>query len=137
MAAKLVDEKVFELSKTMIPLKPYDLDCIALAHDILSQDPTRKIKIESLSMEIGINRNKLHYGFKQVYGSTIYTFLEQQRMERAQLLLLTTHKPIKTIASLTRYCTSSRFGVVFKKTFGVTPREFRKQMKSSNETSRV
>lgn len=130
MVAKLVTEEV-EFCKNKILLRPYDLDCIAQIHDMLSQNPTSKKTIESLSMEAGINRNKLHYGFKQVYGLTVYDFIEQQRMQKAQLLLSTTHKPIKTIASLTRYCTSSRFGIVFKKTFGITPREFRKQLKAN------
>jgi AraC-like DNA-binding protein len=130
MDPKHVIEEV-GLCNNKILLRPYDLDCIVQAHQILSQYPTSKTTIESLSMEIGINRNKLHYGFKHLYGLTIYDFIELQRMQKAQVLLSTTHKSIKTIASITRYCTSSRFGVVFKKTFGVTPREFRKQVQRS------
>ena len=110
-----------------IPFKPYDLDCIAQAHTILCKDPTTKIRNKELAMEVGINRNKLHYGFKHVYGITINHFLEQQRMEKAEFLLTTTYKSVKTIAALTGYCTSSRFCNVFKKTFGSTPYQYRKQ----------
>ena len=114
-----------------IPLRPYDLNCIALAHQILCKDPSPKTTIDGLALEIGINRNKLNYGFKYVYGVTINEFQEKQRMQKAELLLCTTRKSVKIIASLTHYCTSSRFGVVFKKTFGVTPLQFRKQMKAA------
>jgi AraC-like DNA-binding protein len=110
-----------------MPFKPYDLSCISMAHTILSKDPTARITNEALAMKVGINRNKLHYGFKHVYGITISHFLEQQRMEKAELLLSTTYRPVKTIAALTGYCTSSRFCSVFKKTFGVTPYQYRKQ----------
>jgi AraC-like DNA-binding protein len=138
MSLKPADTTISQSPKCMIQLNPPDLACIALAHEILSHDPTPKIRIEDLSIQIGINRNKLHYGFKQVYGLTIYNYIEQQRMQKAQLLLSTTHKSIKVITSLTGYCTCSRFGVVFKKNFGVTPRVFRKQIKlgaaSSNKS---
>jgi|GEM_PF-572767 len=110
-----------------MPFKPYDLDCISQAHSILAKDPTTKITNEALATKVGINRNKLHYGFKHVYGTTINHFLEQQRMEKAELLLSTTYKSVKTIAALTGYCSSSRFVAVFKKAFGVTPYQYRKQ----------
>lgn len=114
-----------------IPLRPYDLECIALAHQLLCKDPSPRLTIDSLAIEIGINRNKLNYGFKYVYGVTINEFQEQQRMEKAELLLATTRKSVKAIASLTHYCTSSRFGVVFKKTYGITPLQYRKKIKTT------
>lgn len=113
--------------------KPYDLHCIALAHTILCKDPTTKISNKDLALEVGINRNKLHYGFKHVYGITINHFLEQQRMQKAELLLTTTYKSVKTISALTGYCTSSRFCTVFRKTFGVTPYQYRKQMREASK----
>ena len=115
-----------------IPLTSYDLDCIAHAHQLLCNNPSPKTTIETLAFEIGINRNKLNYGFKQVYGVTINEFQEQLRMEKAELLLSTTRKSVKAIASLTHYCTSSRFGVVFKKTYGITPLQYRKKIKTTN-----
>lgn len=87
-----------------------------------------KMSNRELAMEVGINRNKLHYGFKYMYGLTITHFLEQQRMLKAEFLLTTTYKPVKMIAALTGYCTSSRFCTVFKKTYGVTPYQYRKQV---------
>ena len=116
----------------VIPLTPYDLDCIALAHCLLYKDSWPKKTIDALALEIGINRNKLNYGFKYLYGVTINEFQEKLRMEKAELLLSTTRKSVKAIASLTHYCTSSRFGVVFKKTYGITPLQFRKQIKTTN-----
>lgn len=110
-----------------MPFKPYDLDCIAQARDILCKDPAHRIRNADLAQEVGINRNKLHYGFKHLYGQTINHFMEQQRMEKAEFLLSTTYKPVKAIAAITGYCTSSRFCTVFRKNFGVTPYQYRKQ----------
>ena len=115
-----------------IPLRSYDLECIALAHQLICKDPSPRTTIDVLALEIGINRNKLNYGFKYVYGLTINEFQEKQRMEKAELLLSTTRKSVKAIASLTHYCTPSRFGVVFKKNYGITPLQYRKQLKTTH-----
>jgi AraC-like DNA-binding protein len=116
-------------SAKAILLQPYDEECINSAQQILSKDPQIKISLEELSAKTGINRTKLCYGFKQMFGLTIHAFLERQRMQRAAFLLATTHKPIKMIAAITGYCNSSRFGVVFKKEFGITPFQYRRQAK--------
>jgi AraC-like DNA-binding protein len=118
-------------SGVVIQLKSYDFECIDAAHSILSKDPPPHISIEGLAMEVGLNRTKLQYGFKLVYGSNIYDFQIDKRMEKAKLLLLTTDKPIKAIAPLSGYKNSSSFVAVFRKTTGVTPLQFRKKAKSS------
>lgn len=123
--------------KSGLVFKPYDLQCIHQAHTILSKDPPPKMTNEALALEVGINRNKLHYGFKHVYGQTITHFLEQQRMQKAELLLSTTYKSVKVIAALTGYCNSSRFGSVFKKTFGMSPIQYRKQCRSARALQRA
>ena len=110
-----------------LPLKPYDVECICAVHHILSKDLGCRLTVESLALEIGINRNKLHYGFRQVFGVTIHDFLEQQRMEKAEELLSTTHKSIKIIALLTGYKSSSSFGDMFKKRHGISPLQYRKR----------
>jgi AraC-like DNA-binding protein len=112
---------------TVLPLKPYDLECISAVHQMLSKNPVSRLTIEALAIEIGINRNKLHYGFRQVYGLTIHDFMEQQRMKKAEELLVETYKSIKAIAALTGYKSSSSFGDMFKKKTGLSPLQFRKQ----------
>jgi AraC-like DNA-binding protein len=114
-----------------LPLKPYDLQCITEVHKLLTKDPISHVTIEGIAMEVGINRNKLHYGFKQVYGLTIHQYQEHLRMEKARHLLATTFKPIKHIAHATGYCNSSRLGAVYKKTYGVTPYQYRKQVQAA------
>lgn len=121
---------------TAIPLKPYDIQCINTVRDMLTKDPLTHHTIESLASEVGINRNKLHFGFKQVFGMTIHQYLEQLRMEKARLLLATTYKSIKIIASITGYCNSSRMGAVYKKTYGITPYQYRKQVQAMEAAAR-
>lgn len=111
----------------VIQLKTYDFECIDIAHRILSKDPPPHISIEGLAMEVGLNRTKLQYGFKLVYGSNINDFQIEKRMEKAKLLLITTDKAIKAIAPLSGYKNSSSFVAVFRRTTGLTPLQYRKR----------
>ena len=110
-----------------IHLKQYDLQCIQAAHMILSKDPPPQISIEGLALEVGLNRTKLQYGFKKLYGINIYEFQVHQRMEKAKFLLLNTERPVKTVASQSGYSSVSSFVAVFKRLHGTTPLQFRKQ----------
>lgn len=106
-------------------LKEYDLECVLSAKDILCQEPPRFITIEGLAIEVGLNRTKLQYGFKQVFGVSIYDFQLQKRMDKAKYLLLKTEKSIKEIARLTGYKSTSSFSQAFKKATGVAPLAWR------------
>ena len=108
-------------------LKPYDLNQVVQVHDLLVQHSPTPLTTEMLAIAVGINRNKLHYGFKQHYGVTIHAFRVQQNMERAKYLLSTTQHPIKTISKMVGYKNSSDFGYVFKQQFGLTPSVYREQ----------
>jgi AraC-like DNA-binding protein len=114
---------------TEIQLNSNDLECIQAAHRLLSEDPPPHISIEGLALEVRLNRTKLQYGFKQVYGTNIYDFQIEKRMEKAKLLLLTTDKQIKEIAPLSGYKKSSSFVAKFRKAIGFTPLQFRKKWK--------
>src|SRR5687767_12276706 len=106
-------------------LKEYDLECVLSAKDILCQEPSRSVTIEGLAIEVGLNRTKLQYGFKQVFGVSIYDFQLQKRMEKAKALLRKTEKSIKEIARLAGYKSTSSFSQAFKKTTGVAPLSWR------------
>ena len=114
-------------ASTVIYLKQYDVQCIQEAHRILSKETAPQLSIEGLALEVGLNRTKLQYGFKKLYGINIYDFQLQQRMEKAKQLLLTTQKPVKVIAQLSGYSSDSSFVAIFKKISGITPLQFRKQ----------
>jgi AraC-like DNA-binding protein len=116
-------------------LKPYDLQQIVQVHGLLIQDPPTPLTTEMLALAVGLNRNKLHYGFKQHYGVTIHAFRIQQNMEKAQCLLATTQHPIKTISKMVGYKNSSDFVYAFKQQFGMTPSVYRKQVITIDDNS--
>ena len=106
-------------------LKEYDTECIRAAHALLARDPLRHITIEGLALEVGLNRNKLQFGFKKLYGHSIDEYRLKVRMRCASKLLKNTDKSIKEIARLTGYKNISSFSVAFKREFKLPPTQWR------------
>ena len=79
-----------------------------------------------LSKLIGLNEYKLKKGFKELFGTTIFGYIHQSRMNMAKCLLLGTDKTAKEIAYQTGYSSPQHFSNAFKKKFGVTPKSVRK-----------
>ena len=65
-------------------------------------------------------------GFKAVYGDSIAAHMNEHRMEKAALLLTQTKDSIAQIAQAVGYESQSRFSVVFRETYEMSPLEYRK-----------
>ena len=109
------------LPKQPLYLSSYDLESLYRAKDMITKDLSRHITIMDLSRELGMNEFKLKHGFKQVFGSGIYSYQLVIRMERAKELMETTERCIKDIARSIGYRSSSSFIAAFKKTYKISP----------------
>lgn len=82
--------------------------------------------LSELAKLVGINEYKLKRGFKELFGTTVFGYLSDFRLEKAKLELLDTNKSIGDIAYTLGYCSPQHFASAFRKKFGISPREFRK-----------
>jgi AraC-like DNA-binding protein len=71
--------------------------------------------------------SKDHYirVFKQETGETPNVFITKRKLEKAELALLTTSMPVKSIADSLGYDDYSYFNRIFKKNSGMTPLQYR------------
>jgi AraC-like DNA-binding protein len=74
---------------------------------------------------VSLRLSTLDVAFKRDMGCTITEHLRGVRLERAALLLVTTHKTIKEIWAEVGYNHASNFDHEFRRRFGMSPREFR------------
>lgn len=81
--------------------------------------------LKILAHNFGTNEFKLKYGFKQLYGTTVFRFLKQERMKKGRLLIENTNLPIKTIAKMCGYTNGSHFSRDFRECFSLSPRKVR------------
>ena len=92
----------------------------------MTNNPERHFTMEELSAQYDISVSALKQCFKGVYGTAIYTYMRNYRMDLAATLLTQTDEPITTIAGKVGYTNTSKFSEAFKKIKGKTPLEYRK-----------
>lgn len=85
--------------------------------------------IMELSKKFMLNEKKLRNDFKLAYGSTIYAFVIEERMQKAKKLLLEDYN-VNELAVMLGYQSVSHFIKVFKSYHGQTPKEALKQFKT-------
>lgn len=117
------------LSKN-VPLQPRDLDCIHNAKDILMGNIESPPSLLELAKKAGINDYKLKIGFREVFGTTVFGYLRNQRMEQARQLLLEQQMNVSEVAQTVGYASLSRFSTAFKHYFGITPKTYQKNSRS-------
>ena len=98
-------------------------DCIYHARDILLQRIGEPITIKELSRKVAINECYLKKGFKEIFGTTIFDFYQQQRMEHAKYLLYEKGLSVTDVSGLLGYSSISHFSSAFKKHTGLKPCE--------------
>jgi AraC-like DNA-binding protein len=91
------------------------------AREILLQRIGEPITIKELSRKVAINECYLKKGFKEVFGTTIFDFYQQQRMEHAKYLLYEKGLSVTDVSSLLGYSSISHFSAAFKKHTGLKP----------------
>ena len=85
----------------------------------LEQPPT----IPELAQQIEINQCYLKKGFKEIFGSTVYEFVQEQRMHKAKMLLSNSNYSIAQVADKIGYASPGHFSAAFKKYAGIFPSE--------------
>ncbi len=109
-----------------ITLSAYDVERIHEAKNLMLSHMDNPVTLISLAHKVGTNDFKLKKGFKQLFGTTVFTYLLQARMERAEQLLTDTKMPVTEIAFTIGYQTIGSFTSAFKKYFGYPPTKIRK-----------
>lgn len=97
---------------------------IRQAKDIVINRMAEPPSLQELADEIDLSLNKLKEGFKQIYGSSVYNFLFDYKMEYARKLLESGNYNVNEVGLKVGYSTASHFIAGFKKKFGTTPKKY-------------
>ena len=97
---------------------------IKAAKDIIIQRISEPPTLAELSNEIDLSLKKLKEGFKQIYGTTVYGFLFDYKMELARKLLESRAHNVNEVGLKVGYSTATHFINAFKKKFGTTPKKY-------------
>lgn len=83
--------------------------------------------LADLARQFHLSESKLKAGFHQVFGTTAFGYLRQQRMETARKLLESGNSTILEASHLVGISNPSHFAAMFRERFGINPKQFQMQ----------
>lgn len=92
----------------------------------IDQHLNRKISLDDLANEVCLSADHLSTIFNEIMGIRPMEYINRKRIERAQLLLITTNLPISEIAEKVGVHSNTYFSTLFKKHTLCTPEEYKK-----------
>jgi AraC-like DNA-binding protein len=78
--------------------------------------------IEALAKRMQMTKLKLSHAFKQVYGTSVYNYYQNQRMQKAHELLNTGNFSVKEVSEKLGYTNLSNFVLAFTNQFKTSPK---------------
>lgn len=91
----------------------------------LNEHISEQITLDTLTKEFAINRNKLNDIFMENSSMTCLAYLLKLRIDLAKIFLTKTEIPIGEVGARVGYHDSNYFTKVFKKSVGMSPKQFR------------
>lgn len=111
---------------------------ITQACDYISEhldDPN--LGLQTVSDAVGLSGAYFSQLFKKEKGAGLNRYINERRIIEAQKLLVSTELKSEEIALRIGFTTATYFGRVFKKSVGMTPKEYRKQARQTIEENGV
>ncbi|WP_432710710.1 helix-turn-helix domain-containing protein [Pedobacter sp.] len=106
-------------------LKKDELDKMYEVREILTSNMQEQLSLRTLSHMVGTNEYNLKRHFKIAFGTTVYGYLNQYKMEQAKFLLINEDMTIAEVATRMGYKYATHFSSAFKKHFGYLPNKIR------------
>lgn len=101
-----------------------DIDKVYAVRDYILTHLDSTHTLVDLAHQVGTNDFILKKGFKELFGTTVFSFWADQKMQYAKELLLDQNLNISEIADSIGYKNPRHFSSAFKKKYGVSPSKF-------------
>ncbi len=114
------------IKEPKVTLTPEDIQMIRDVHDMIINHLDKDLpSLKDLALQMGTNEYKLKYGFKQLYGTTVFRFLTHERLRKTKTLIQHSHLSLKEIAHMTGFKSAAHFSRAFRDKYGQSPSELR------------
>jgi AraC-like DNA-binding protein len=105
---------------------PTEKQKILQARVIMLINIAEPLSIPQLAKAVHINECYLKKGFKEMFGYSIFDYIQQERIKKAKLMLVQQNVSINDIAIELGYSNTSNFTNAFKKNTGFAPSEWQR-----------
>ncbi|NJN38384.1 MAG: helix-turn-helix transcriptional regulator [Acaryochloridaceae cyanobacterium CSU_3_4] len=110
--------------RSTTPLKTDDIERVHHAKDILLQHHSNPPSLMDLARRVGLNDCTLKRGFRQVFGTTAFGYLQDHRLEQARQLLQEQQLNVSEVARYVGFSSCSGLSRAFRKKYGVSPKQY-------------
>ena len=109
-------------------IQPDQLDRIHYAKEILLKNLSNPPSLMELARQVGMCDYNLKRGFREVFDTTVFGYLRDRRLEKAQQLLLEQQMKVSSVARAVGYDSPTSFTTAFKRKFGMSPKAYQLSM---------
>ncbi|MBQ0733383.1 helix-turn-helix domain-containing protein [Aquimarina celericrescens] len=114
-------------------LRQTTIESIEEAVTIIKEEIESIDNIVNLAKRVGLNQNTLQNGFKQLYGTSVNEYIKNYRIETAKNLMESSDLNITEITYRVGINSRSYFSKLFKKRFGVNPKQYLDQVRNREQ----
>lgn len=125
---ELIAVALAEADQTHIPLKKgydamrsNDLKRVRRARELVERDLQNPPKLLDLARAVGMPHPRLNCCFREEYGTTVFGYLREIRLNKAKILLDEGRMNVGEVAYEVGYSSLSHFAKAFKSQFGKVP----------------
>lgn len=101
-----------------------EIEQLHWAKDILVQQAQRPPSLKELALQVGLSERKLCQGFQDLYGTTVFGYLQEYRMQQAKVLLQNRNTTVAKVAATVGYRNPEAFSTAFRRQFAVSPKAY-------------
>lgn len=109
------------------PVLARDKQAVLVVKERISEALDRNWRVEELANEAGVSLKRLKSIFPAHTGLPVFEYLQETRLNEAQRLLETQELSVTDVALTVGYSSISHFSALFKRRFGLSPKEFKQR----------
>lgn len=107
-------------------LKKPESDKMHVAKELLLDNIKNPLSLKELAHQVGTNEFTLKKDFKAIFGTTVFGYLNDFKMEKALKLLKEEGQTVTQVAEIIGYKNATHFTTAFKKKYGILPSALKK-----------
>lgn len=118
---------VDDLAEKSLPSNGGDMER-SMAHAaerLILSELGKVLSLRDLAMRVGTHEKRLTKVFKEHTGSTVFEFMREARLHKAQQFLSVSALRIDEVAAAVGFSSAANFITAFRQRFGCTPRTYR------------
>lgn len=126
---RIVQDKETQHKRVKGQCKCDEKTAICCAVDLINREVERVVSVKWLSEQVGMSPYKLQKGFKEVVQMTVYAYIKECRIKKAEFLLRESNQSVLEISNEVGYENPSKFAHLFKAHYGISPLKYRQMKK--------